>query len=152
MTDTGIGIPLDAQGTLFDAFTQADNSATRQYGGSGLGLAIAEQLVEMFEGTIGVESTPGQGSTFWFVVKLERSAAPDGYEALDRSHFQGHRVLWVTGHATQRAILEQQLHFWGYPLVDIDPSALASTGDLAALPVPGDCLLAAFLPRPQASP
>ncbi len=112
VTDTGIGITPDAQASLFQAFTQADASDTRKYGGTGLGLAISQQLVEMFEGTIGVESTPGQGSTFWFTVKLARSDVPESDESLDVSHLQGHRVLCVNSNATCRSILEQQLRAW----------------------------------------
>ncbi|KAF9163568.1 histidine kinase osmosensor [Actinomortierella ambigua] len=82
--DTGIGIGQDAQETLFSPFSQVDGSATRHYGGSGLGLSICLQLVKLMKGRIGLDSTPGEGSNFWFVVQCEEGDIATFNEASGR--------------------------------------------------------------------
>ncbi|MDJ0522205.1 MAG: ATP-binding protein [Planctomycetota bacterium] len=80
--DTGIGISAEAQARLFDTFTQADDHTSRCFGGSGLGLSICRELTELMDGSIGVQSQPGEGSTFHFTVRLQRAALED-MEGLD---------------------------------------------------------------------
>ena len=115
VTDTGIGIPDEARATLFDKFSQADESTTRLYGGTGLGMAIAKQLVEAMGGEINFESTPGQGTTFWFEITLglqdilsEESTTIDD---INRTHLL---IINPNNHSTHN--IEEQLKLWSLPI------------------------------------
>jgi two-component system sensor histidine kinase/response regulator len=111
--DTGIGIAPEMQTKIFASFAQVDGSTTRKYGGTGLGLTIAKQLTHMMGGSIGVDSTPELGSTFWFTVCLLKpppgvQPTPVLYQGL-----QGRRVLIVDDNETNRTILCQWVGIWG---------------------------------------
>jgi signal transduction histidine kinase/CheY-like chemotaxis protein len=110
--DTGIGIPLDTQGRVFDAFTQADGTATRQFGGTGLGLTIASQLVELMSGRIWVESEAGQGSSFHFTATFGEVESPVVRSPLDLVDLQGLTALIVDDNATNRRLLGVMLLGW----------------------------------------
>ena len=115
VSDTGIGLSEDAQRQLFQAFVQADGSMTRKFGGTGLGLAISKQLVELMGGEIGVESTPGEGSTFWFTVRLPKQPillADEEAGGDPPTDFSGARTLIVGGSGTGE-VLREQLTSWG---------------------------------------
>jgi len=106
--DTGIGIPKEKQAHLFQPFAQADSSTTRRYGGTGLGLAICKRLVNLMQGDIWFESTPGLGSTFTFTLPVN---IPDGHHqsalTFDLSPLHGKRILIIDDNATHRYILTQ---------------------------------------------
>ena len=113
ITDTGIGMTADQQKELFQPFSQADASTTRRFGGTGLGLAITRQLVELMGGQIGVQSVPGEGSTFWFTVRLAKCELPQQAEVkVDPSALAGRRVLVVDDNATNRCILRHYVQAW----------------------------------------
>jgi len=111
VSDTGIGIPFEVRGRLFQAFSQIDASTTRKYGGTGLGLAICRQLAELMGGEIGVDSESGKGSTFWFTVKVALADAPVQRPAA--RDLQDLRVLIVDDNWTSRTIIEHTLEAWG---------------------------------------
>lgn len=119
--DTGMGMTPDVQSRLFNAFTQADSSTTRRYGGTGLGLAIVKQLADLMDGEVGVESRPGEGSTFWFTARLSRSLYRTQGEGYAGSNLCDLRLLIVDDNATNREILDHQVTAWG-----MQPSCAAS--------------------------
>src|SRR5436190_6643415 len=119
ITDTGIGIPPEAQARLFNAFVQADGSTTRRIGGTGLGLAISKQLVEAMDGQIGVDSSPGKGSAFWFTLPVSKlaksSAAPeDVVESAPTAPTAGARLLVVEDNLVNQEVARFQIQKIGY--------------------------------------
>jgi PAS domain S-box-containing protein len=112
--DTGIGIPEDRMGRLFESFSQVDPSTTRRHGGTGLGLAISRRLVELMGGTMWVESKVASGSTFHFTIEAESAPAPvRAFEKAEPSQLAGRRVLIVDDNDTNRHILVKQAESWG---------------------------------------
>ena len=109
--DSGIGMTAEQCSRLFQSFSQADDSVTRQYGGTGLGLAICKQLCELMQGDISVKSTPGEGSEFVFTIQVEKSDEPlIGSQALDVSHI---RALVVDDMDVARDVMTEALQVLG---------------------------------------
>ncbi len=113
VTDTGIGIPPERIGALFQAFMQVDASTTRKYGGTGLGLAICKRLVDLMGGQLGVESASGKGSSFWFTVQVPLAELPAMLGTVDATALQGRHALVVDDHETNVRVLTRQLELWG---------------------------------------
>jgi signal transduction histidine kinase/CheY-like chemotaxis protein len=126
--DTGIGIPPDRCEAIFEAFTQADMSTTRQFAGTGLGLSICSTLVGLMGGRIWVASKVGTGSTFHFTIRCEKASAEDARRlapADDPSDLERIRVLAVDDHATNRRILNEMLGSWDMAVRTADSAAAA---------------------------
>jgi signal transduction histidine kinase/CheY-like chemotaxis protein len=115
VSDTGVGIPLEKQQTIFESFTQADNSMSRKFGGTGLGLAISSRLVEAMGGSLRAESKPGLGSTFHFNVSFAQppNKEPAPIAELGSPALVDMAVLVVDDNATSRRILQEMLRGWG---------------------------------------
>jgi signal transduction histidine kinase len=141
VADTGIGISAEAQGRLFNEFTQGDSSIRRRFGGSGLGLAISRRLVEMMDGHISVESVPGVGSTFRFDLRLRRAATPEvaplaepvlpmgaasaDPPAIPPQQPAGPRILLAEDNDTNRFVATRMLERLGYQVFSVTNGAAA---------------------------
>ncbi len=124
--DTGMGIPQDKLGSIFEAFTQADNSTTRRFGGTGLGLTICKRLVDMMGGEIWVESVEDRGSSFHFTLRLDVASGVQ-VPSMPPVSLNGLHVLVVDDNATNRRILTEQLSALGLVVTAADGARAALT-------------------------
>jgi len=135
VADSGIGLTPEQQALLFESFRQADSSTARKYGGTGLGLALTKRLVEMMGGEVGVDSVVGNGSTFWFSVRLQRGHGPmpmpdkaDAIQAAEirlRKGYRGARLLLAEDNPINAEVVTQIIHAAG---LDV---AVAESGRVA---------------------
>ena len=137
VSDTGIGVPGDKLGIIFESFTQADSSTTRQYGGTGLGLAISKRLVELMGGRIWATSTVGQGSTFSFTAKFRVQEEPKVRTLAPPAELQGVKALVVDDSATNRLVLKGILTAWGMQVVEA-PNGVDGLAELMRAHESGD--------------
>ena len=129
--DTGIGLTEEQIGRLFQSFSQADSSTTRRYGGTGLGLAISKRLAELMRGQVGVVSTPGQGSTFWFTVRLGKSRKRHRIFLPDPD-LRGRRILVVDDNENARSVLTDMLASMSFAVDTVASGQEALTAIAAA--------------------
>jgi PAS domain S-box-containing protein len=138
VVDTGVGIPTHVQQRLFQPFTQADASTTRKYGGTGLGLAISRQLAEAMGGEVGVRSVPGQGSTFWFTVRVGRTTLTT--DTVITAQLRGRRALCVDDHDISLHVFRSLMTTWGVDVacVSAPQAAMAALDEADASGRPFD--------------
>ena len=136
--DTGIGIPFETQGRLFQPFVQAESSTSRRFGGTGLGLVIAAKLAEQMGGEIGFESAPATGSNFHFTARLEKGLeiVRPWMTATATSCFNGIRALIVNDSSASRQVISDYLSSWGIENVAVGSEAEAV--DILKLTLVGD--------------
>jgi signal transduction histidine kinase/BarA-like signal transduction histidine kinase len=122
--DSGVGVAPEAEGRLFQRFSQADSSVTREYGGPGLGLALTRRLAELMGGEVGYRTAPGQGSTFWVEIATPAAARPAANDAAnDADWLAGVRVLVVEDNATNRLVATRMLSQLGAEVATADNGA-----------------------------
>jgi len=125
VSDTGIGIPTDRLGSIFDSFEQVDSTITREYGGTGLGLTICQRLVGLMGGRLWVESTVGRGSMFSFTARFAPQTEQKADAELPERDLKGLKTLVVDDNATNRWILSEMLSGWGALVVETETGAQA---------------------------
>ncbi len=142
VSDTGIGISKDKQGSLFQDFSQVDSSPTRRFAGTGLGLAISKRLIEAMGGNIQVESEPGSGSTFSFTLKLPRDQR-EQKQTTPSADLAGLKALIVDDNAVNRRVLAEQLSSWGMQHSEDEsgPAAIERMREAARIGKPFDIIL-----------
>jgi CheY-like chemotaxis protein len=141
--DSGIGIAPEKQGLLFKPFTQADSSTTREYGGSGLGLSIVRSLAQLMDGTVGLDSTPGDGSRFWFRVRVDTLLPDQNSRQMVRDTTTlpatavvdqpAGLVLVVEDNAINRMVVEGMLGMLGLRFISVEDGQLAVNAIQAGL-------------------
>jgi two-component system sensor histidine kinase/response regulator len=143
VTDTGIGMTVQQQAGLFRPFSQADSSTSRRYGGTGLGLAISKSLIGQMNGHVGVESSPGKGSRFWFTLCLQKQPIDTHPETMMRPNLKGVRVCIVDDNAAYRTLLTNYAASWSmeFQAVENGVQSLACLKDAVAHSKPFDLVI-----------
>jgi PAS domain S-box-containing protein len=142
VTDTGIGIPEDKLRQVFEKFSQVDSSSTRRHEGTGLGLAITSRLVELMGGEVGVTSQEGEGSTFWFTIRLARTGTSTREKSMPID-VTGARILVIDDNEVNRSILIEQMASWGFDACAAasGPEGIAVLKAVAAHGLKVDCII-----------
>jgi Amt family ammonium transporter len=130
VTDTGIGIPMDKQGKLFQSFSQVDSTESRKYGGTGLGLAYCKKVVELMGGQVGFTSEHGKGSTFWFSMEMETEGLPEEEE---RWPLRGQKLIMAEPNKEMRFLLRSYSEDWG-----LEAESVLEVNDLKLLLLQND--------------